>query len=1025
MTPAWAEVKAASPCQICDKPDWCSRSSDGVWSVCRRLETGGGLHKVDQAGVDFWLYWTGAGGRGGQAVPTELPSEPQAARAAPEDLDRVYHQVLDSLTLSSAHREQLQHRGLSDEQIALGEYRTLPERRRAQLARDVAKTFDPALLITVPGFYVKRGGGDEWISFAGRPGLLIPVADASGRIVALKVRTDAGAGQRYRYVSSKQYGGPGPGAVVHVPLGFKDSALRVRLTEGELKADVATALSGVLTISTPGVSAWRAAIKTLGELVGTPPKTVVLAFDADVQQNRHVAQALRMAALGLGDAGYVVELEVWPIDQGKGIDDLLAAGVTPELLTGDDVGRTVSTWAADTAAANPTQGETELDKARELVASLPERTATDPGAAFEPEALAAIALVRAGDSPAWIRVEVRLREVKQFPGIQRLNQELAKQIDGPRQTNGAIAVHQVPVIRVDGRYMRDITGDALRALQTVNEKGPRLFVQGNAPVRLNDSPDDKNVYTEPLTPASLKGMLDRSADFVKTESGNPETPARPPDDVVADILSLDTLPFPDLKAIAKVPVVLSEGRILRAPGYDPESGYFLNLNGLSNTNASMKVDDAVSLLLDETLGEFPFVDQASRAHILALILQPFVMPLIDGPTPLYLLEAPAKGTGKGLLAEVVHLISHGDWIGVMGQPKDEDEMRKSIFAILLKGNTMVCLDNIYRLVSGQLSSVLTTMFYEARILGSSKIIRVRNKATWMATGNNVVISDEMARRVVLSRLDAMMEHPETRTDFRHPHLAKWVRDNRPMLVSAALSIIKAWADVGMPMGTATLGKFEVWAGTMSGILDVAEVPGFLGNREMLVTESDQESQEWVAFCRAWWEKHRGLIVSGKDLLDVAKAADLHLDLWAGRAELKGQQRIAHAVLAKRSRVYGHFRIHSDPEHRMRNNSRAYFLEPMDGVGVKTMQNHADSSEGVYGAGDGRMVLSNETMQDHAPEAKTMHETMQPSDPSIDGSKAPDEGARMVLHGFATDPTATPGEICSADFDPDDPGELPW
>jgi len=64
-------------------------------------------------------------------------------------------------------------------------------------------------------------------------------------------------------------------------------------------------------------------------------------------------------------------------------------------------------------------------------------------------------------------------------------------------------------------------------------------------------------------------------------------------------------------------------------------------------------------LLDSLLGDFPFADQASRANALALLLLPFVRPLIDGPTPLHLIEAAKPGTGKGLLADVVHAIATG------------------------------------------------------------------------------------------------------------------------------------------------------------------------------------------------------------------------------------------------------------------------------------------------------------------------------------------------------------------------------
>src|SRR5439155_26520465 len=129
---------------------------------------------------------------------------------------------------------------------------------------------------------------------------------------ALKVRRDDDDDPRYLYVSSSGRGGPGPGAPVHVARwdesDWIESARVVRLTEGELKADVGTALSGVLTISVPGVSAWRGALPVLRNL---KPATVLLAFDADGPSNPHVARAVEATAEAVAVEGWDVTGESW------------------------------------------------------------------------------------------------------------------------------------------------------------------------------------------------------------------------------------------------------------------------------------------------------------------------------------------------------------------------------------------------------------------------------------------------------------------------------------------------------------------------------------------------------------------------------------------------------------------------------------------------------------------------------------------------------------------------------------------
>ena len=330
--PRWRNVRRGDPCGICGKASWCSRSDDGAWALCRRVD--GGEHRVDRSGCDYWLHRLGSG----PAAPPEIPGEPCVERAEAGDLDRVYRAVLAQLTLSHAHRADLLRRGLGDVAIEAGLYRSLSKTGRAGLARELVERFPARLLASVPGFSVREGERGSYPSFGGTPGLVIPVRDVHGLVVALKVRRDDDEEPRYLYVSSTARGGPGPGAPVHVayPSGWDESAWPgsdrlLRLTEGELKAHVATALSGVLTVSVPGVSAWRGALAVLAALA---PSRVLLAFDADALSNPHVAQAAEATAAALVERGFEVAVESWDPALAKGIDDALAAGVAIEVNPG-------------------------------------------------------------------------------------------------------------------------------------------------------------------------------------------------------------------------------------------------------------------------------------------------------------------------------------------------------------------------------------------------------------------------------------------------------------------------------------------------------------------------------------------------------------------------------------------------------------------------------------------------------------------------------------------------------------------
>jgi hypothetical protein len=241
--------------------------------------------------------------------------------------DAVYRALLAMLPLIPKHRQDLRTRGLNDKEIVRRGYRTLPLQGRASLAKRLVEQFGADTCAQNPGLYVAEQDGRCWWSLAGAAGLLIPARDHEGRVVSLKVRADeAGEGPRYTTVSSTKHGGPGPGCVVHVPLHAGVQPETVRLTEGELKSDVATVLSGTLTIALPGVSMWRQGLPVVQTL---QPRQVLLAFDADWRTNPHVAQALKCVALAIVKAGVEVQVEDWDPTFGKGIDNLLAAGHLP------------------------------------------------------------------------------------------------------------------------------------------------------------------------------------------------------------------------------------------------------------------------------------------------------------------------------------------------------------------------------------------------------------------------------------------------------------------------------------------------------------------------------------------------------------------------------------------------------------------------------------------------------------------------------------------------------------------------
>lgn len=301
----WRSVTKAAPCLRCGKGDWCSVSADGAIGICRRTSGGSG-ERIDASGSPYIVFTTGSTILPEVSIPAWSPT-PVAAPSAV--LDAVYRELIRALPVGPDHRHALRQRGLGDGEIELRGYRSLPVQGRSGLARWLVTRFGAGTCSGIPGLYLKAEKGRSWWSLAGPAGLLVPVRDVGRRIVALKVRADdrERSGGKYVYVSSAKYGGAGSGSRVHVPL-FEGSTTTVRLTEGELKADVATVLDGVLTVSAPGVTSWRSVIPILHSLNAA---RVSIAFDSDADSNVYVAGALEAALHGLRAEGFDVAVEAW------------------------------------------------------------------------------------------------------------------------------------------------------------------------------------------------------------------------------------------------------------------------------------------------------------------------------------------------------------------------------------------------------------------------------------------------------------------------------------------------------------------------------------------------------------------------------------------------------------------------------------------------------------------------------------------------------------------------------------------
>jgi len=330
----------------------------------------------------------------------------------------------------------------------------------------------------------------------------------------------------------------------------------------------------------------------------------------------------------------------------------------------------------------------------------------------------------------------------------------------------------------------------------------------------------------------------------------------PPKWAIEALLTRGKWRLPALEGIVEVPVLRPDGSILETPGYDEATGLLFEPGAeFASLPEEITVDDARRALtvLKDVLVDFPFREDCDRSAALAMLLTPFARYAIDGPAPLFLVRAPTPGTGKSLLVDVAAMLATGRTAPRMAQAADSEEERKLILTIGLEGSALILIDNVERpLGSPALSAALTGRTFQGRLLGYNRTSTVPMLATWTATGNNVVMKGDTGRRVVPVDLDAKVEHPETRTGFRHSDVISYVREQRPKLAAAAVALLRAFhLNATEDVKLEPFGSFEAWSKIVRAALVWIGEPDPCAGRERIRRDSDPELEALGVVLEKW------------------------------------------------------------------------------------------------------------------------------------------------------------------------------
>ena len=422
------------------------------------------------------------------------------------------------------------------------------------------------------------------------------------------------------------------------------------------------------------------------------------------------------------------------------------------------------------------------------------------------------------------------------------------------QWRSRLAARQRPHLDAALSDLPLITAQAWEAVHAAN--APPFVYRFGGRIHWIESGEAGQLRLRRVRRVELRHVASRVA-FWTVKEGKKLVTAVPPAAVMDDMLVAPDSQLPVLDRIEGTPAFASDGRLIATPGYDAESeilyapprGFVLPRLPSHPSGADVQAALAV---IENIIQDFAFVDQSDRAHIVSMFLLPLVRELIPGPTPLHLIKKPAPGTGAGLLVDALMSTVLGRQLAVMTEGRGEEEMRKRITAKLRTAPAGVLFDNLKaRLDSAALAAVLTAIVFEDRLLGKSEILLLPVRCVFIATGNNPSLSNEMVRRTIPIHLDARVAKPWLREGFKHPDLRGYVAARRGEIVAAGLTICLAWIQAGRPPGSKTIGMYEEWSRVMGGVLEVAGIPGFLGNLSAFYEDADDETAVWEALFDRW------------------------------------------------------------------------------------------------------------------------------------------------------------------------------
>ena len=269
-----------------------------------------------------------------------------------------------------------------------------------------------------------------------------------------------------------------------------------------------------------------------------------------------------------------------------------------------------------------------------------------------------------------------------------------------------------------------------------------------------------------------------------------------------------------LTGISRVPPIEDDGTVGFLSGHDAHTGLYYDRPVEFDIPELVSHDDAreaaKQLMLpcaEYNLGE----PNEAWALILALYFTALRRPYLS-TAPMFVVRSSMAGTGKGLLLKSAAHLAFNTVPTLLTWGGNAEEFEKRLASVMLHMPAILNIDNANgMMVAGDLlESLITEGGAEIRPLGRSETIRIRNRSLICLTGNNPIITGDMARRTIV--LDVVPRSADPERDRYNSHPVDMVVERRFEFLGYAYTAMRGFRQAGMPSGgLPAVGSFDAWS----------------------------------------------------------------------------------------------------------------------------------------------------------------------------------------------------------------------